>query len=37
MTASRARTGVPTNCAWPPARCGGITIRRAAMLATSSP
>lgn len=34
---SRAGTGAVTNWAWPPARCGGTTSRRAAVLATANP
>ena len=32
----RAATGRSTNCAWPPARCGATTMRRATRLASAS-
>ncbi|WP_315986584.1 helix-turn-helix domain-containing protein [Streptomyces sp. MS191] len=34
---SRSGTGAVTNCAWPPARCGGTTRRRATVLANADP
>ena len=37
VSASQAGTGERMNCAWPPSRCGGTTIRRATALAAAAP
>ena len=36
-SAGSVGTGASTNCAWPPSRCGGTTMRRATLFATSAP